>query len=311
MTPVVKTVNLTKRYGTLVALSNLNLEIQPGDCFGFIGPNGAGKTTTMKILATLLQPTWGEARICDYVVGYQSRQIRPLIGYVPDYFGAYEDMVVQEYLEFFAAAYNINGSNRVKLVNDVLELTDLAYKRDAFVDGLSRGMKQRLSIARVLLHDPKLLLLDEPAGNLDPRARIELRELLKTLRGMGKTIIISSHILPELQDLCNTVGIIERGELIYSGPWTDIVKKAKTGTVLHVTVADQQVQAGALLAQDPNVESVNSNNGHLEVLIKPGVEDYSFVPARLIQAGYRLTMLREEEVNLETAFMRLTKGMVQ
>lgn len=311
MTPVVKTVNLTKRYGTLVALSNLNLEIQPGDCFGFIGPNGAGKTTTMKILATLLQPTWGEARICDYVVGYQSRQIRPLIGYVPDYFGAYEDMVVQEYLEFFAAAYNINGSNRVKLVNDVLELTDLAYKRDAFVDGLSRGMKQRLSIARVLLHDPKLLLLDEPAGNLDPRARIELRELLKTLRGMGKTIIISSHILPELQDLCNTVGIIERGELIYSGPWTDIIKKAKTGTILHVTVADQQVQAGALLAQDPNVESVNSNNGHLEVLIKPGVEDYSFVPQKLVQAGYRLTMMREEEVNLETAFMRLTKGLVQ
>ena len=311
MTPVVKTVNLTKRYGTLVALSNLNLEIQSGDCFGFIGPNGAGKTTTMKILATLLQPTWGEARICDFVVGYQSRQIRPLIGYVPDYFGAYEDMVVQEYLEFFAAAYNINGSNRVKLVGDVLELTDLAYKRDAFVDGLSRGMKQRLSIARVLLHDPKLLLLDEPAGNLDPRARIELRELLKTLRGMGKTIIISSHILPELQDLCNTVGIIERGELIYSGPWTDIVKKAKTGTILHVTVADQQVQAGALLAQEPSIESVNSNNGFLEILIKPGVEDYSFVPARLIQAGYKLTMMREEEVNLETAFMRLTKGLVQ
>jgi ABC-2 type transport system ATP-binding protein len=311
MTPVVKTVNLTKRYGTLVALSNLNLEIQSGDCFGFIGPNGAGKTTTIKILATLLQPTWGEARICDYVVGYQSRQIRPLIGYVPDYFGAYEDMVVQEYLEFFAAAYNINGSARVKLVNDVLDLTDLGHKRDALVDGLSRGMKQRLSVARVLLHDPKLLLLDEPAGNLDPRARIELRELLKTLRGMGKTIIISSHILPELQDLCNTVGIIERGELIYSGPWTDIVKRARTGTVLHVAVKDNQAQAGALLAQDENVESVQPSNGFLEISIKSGVDDYSFVPQRLVQNGYRLTMLREEEVNLETAFMRLTKGIVQ
>jgi ABC-2 type transport system ATP-binding protein len=311
MTPIVKTVNLTKRYGTLVALSNLNLEIQQGDCFGFIGPNGAGKTTTIKVLATLLQPTWGEARVCDYVVGYQSRQIRPLIGYVPDYFGAYEDMVVQEYLEFFAASYNINGPARVKLVNDVLDLTDLAYKRDALVDGLSRGMKQRLSIARVLLHDPKLLLLDEPAGNLDPRARIELRELLKTLRGMGKTIIISSHILPELQDLCNTVGIIERGELIYSGPWTDIVKRARTGTILHVAVKDNQAQAGALLAQDENVESVQPNNGYLEVSIKSGIDDYSFVPQRLIQNGYRLTMLREEEVNLETAFMRLTKGMVQ
>jgi ABC-2 type transport system ATP-binding protein len=311
MAVVIKTVNLTKRYGTLVALSNLNLEINEGDCFGFIGPNGAGKTTTIKILATLLQPTWGEARICDFVVGYQSRQIRPLIGYVPDYFGAYEDMVVQEYLEFFAAAYNINGPARNKIVNDVLELTDLAYKRDAPVDGLSRGMKQRLSIARVLVHDPKLLLLDEPAGNLDPRARIEMRELLKELRRMGKTILISSHILPELADLCNTVGIIERGELLYSGPVADIVRRAKTGTVLHVGVSANQEQAAALLSQDENILNVAANNGFLQVSLKDGVNDYSFVPQRLIQNGYRLTLLKEEEVNLETAFMRLTKGMVQ
>src|SRR6266404_5891505 len=228
MAAVIKTVNLTKRYGTLVALSNLNLEIQTRHCAGFIGPNRAGKTTTIKVLATPLQPTWGEARVCDFVVGYQSRQIRPLIGYVPDYFGAYEDMVVQEYMEFFAAAYNINGPSRVKIVSDVLELTDLAYKRDAFVDGLSRGMKQRLSIARVLVHDPKVLLLDEPAGNLDPRARIEMRELLKELQRMKKTILISSHILPELADLCNKVGVIEQGELLYSGPVTDIVRRAKT-----------------------------------------------------------------------------------
>src|SRR5450432_1856011 len=255
MAAVIKTVNLTKRYGTLVALSNLNLEIDEGDCFRFIGPNGAGKTTTIKILATLLQPTWGEARVCDFVVGYQSRQIRPLIGYVPDYFGAYEDMVVQEYLEFFAAAYNINGSNRVKLVNDVLELTDLGYKRDALVDGLSRGMKQRLSIGRVLVHDPKLLLLDEPAGNLDPRARIEMRELLKELRRMGKTIVISSHILPELADLCNTVGIIEQGELLYSGPVADIVRRAKVGTVLQVAVAKGQELAAATLSQDERISN--------------------------------------------------------
>jgi ABC-2 type transport system ATP-binding protein len=311
MAAVIKTVNLTKRYGTLVALSNLNLEINEGDCFGFIGPNGAGKTTTIKILATLLQPTWGEARICDFVVGYQSRQIRPLIGYVPDYFGAYEDMVVQEYLEFFAAAYNINGTARTKIVNDVLELTDLGYKKDAPVDGLSRGMKQRLSIARVLVHDPKLLLLDEPAGNLDPRARIEMRELLKELRRMGKTILISSHILPELADLCNTVGIIERGELLYSGPVADIVKRAKIGTVIQVSVSENQEQAAALLSQHESVESVNANNGVMEVSIKTGITDWSFVPARLIQAGYKLTLLKEEEVNLETAFMRLTKGLVQ
>ena len=312
MAAVIKTVNLTKRYGTLVALSNLNLEINEGDCFGFIGPNGAGKTTTIKILATLLQPTWGEARICDLVVGYQSRQIRPLIGYVPDYFGAYEDMVVQEYMEFFAAAYGINGSARSKVVNDVLELTDLAYKRDALVDGLSRGMKQRLSIARVLVHDPKVLLLDEPAGNLDPRARIEMRELLKELQRMRKTILISSHILPELADLCNKVGVIEQGELLYSGPVTDIVRRAKTGTVIQVGVPlDQQAPAAALLSQDPNIENVAANNGFLAVSLRQGVEDYSFVAQRLIGAGYRLTLLREEEVNLETAFMRLTKGMVQ
>ncbi len=308
---VVKTVNLTKRYGSLVALSNLNLEISEGDCFGFIGPNGAGKTTTIKILATLLQPTWGEARVCDYVVGFQSRQIRPLIGYVPDYFGAYEDMVVQEYMEFFAAAYNIREPQRTKVVSDVLELTDLAYKRDAPVDGLSRGMKQRLSIARVLLHDPKVLFLDEPAGNLDPRARIELRELLKELRRMGKTILISSHILPELADLCNTCGIIERGELIYSGPVADIVRRAKVGTVLHVSVAKGIDTAMSLLRGDGRVAEVTPQPGHLQVTLKEGHTDFSFIAGLLVGGGLALTLLREEEVNLETAFMRLTKGIVQ
>jgi ABC-2 type transport system ATP-binding protein len=311
MATVIKTVNLTKRYGTLVALSNLNLEIAEGDCFGFIGPNGAGKTTTIRILATLLQPTWGEARICDLVIGYQSRQIRPLIGYVPDYFGAYEDMVVREYLEFFAAAYNINGPARSKIVNEVLELTDLGYKQDAPVDGLSRGMKQRLSIARVLVHDPRVLLLDEPAGNLDPRARIEMRELLKELRRMGKTILISSHILPELADLCNTVGIIEQGELLYSGPVADIVRRARAGTVLHVAVASNQPAAQALLAANASVESIVANNEHLEIALKSGVTDFSFIPQQLVAAGFKLTLLKEEEVNLETAFMRLTRGVVQ
>jgi ABC-2 type transport system ATP-binding protein len=311
MAAAIKTVNLTKRYGNLVALSNLNLEIEEGDCFGFIGPNGAGKSTTIKILATLLQPTWGEARICNLVVGYESRQIRPLIGYVPDYFGAYEDMVVREYCEFFAAAYNINGSARQKVVDDVLGLTDLAYKADAPVDGLSRGMKQRLSIARVLLHDPKVLLLDEPAGNLDPRARIEMRELLKELRRMGKTILISSHILPELQDLCNKVGIIEQGELKYAGPWMDIVKKARSGTVVHVAVSSNTTLAIELLRADARIAIVEDKGAFIEATLKEGITDYSFVAQMLVAGGYKLTLFKEEEVNLETAFMRLTKGMVQ
>lgn len=311
MAAVIKTINLTKRYGSLVALSNLNLEIQEGDCFGFIGPNGAGKTTTIKILATLLQPTWGEARICDLVVGFQSRQIRPLIGYVPDSFGSYEDMVVQEYLEFFGAAYGIHGQARTKIVNDVLELTDLGGKRDAFVDSLSRGMKQRLSIARVLVHDPKVLLLDEPAGNLDPRARIEVRELLKELRRMGKTILISSHILPELADLCNTVGIIEQGELLYSGPVSEILRRARTGRVLHVAVSSNGHLAEGLLKNNPHVVSVTPVDGILKVAVNEDVQDFSFIADTLIRNGLRLTLLKEEEVNLETAFMRLTKGNVQ
>ena len=193
----------------------------------------------------------------------------------------------------------------------MLELTDMAYKRDAPVDGLSRGMKQRLSVGRVLLHDPKVLLLDEPAGNLDPRARIEMRELLKELQRRDKTILISSHILPELADLCNKVGVIEQGELLYSGPVSEIVKRAKTGTLLHVAVAENQEAAAALLSQDPSVLNIAGNNAHLEISLKEGITDYSFIPHMLIEAGYKLTMLKEEEVNLETAFMRLTKGMVQ
>src|SRR5579872_1754357 len=267
MAAVLKTVNLTKRYGTLVALSNLNLEIDEGDCFGFIGPNGAGKSTTIKILATLLQPTWGEARVCDFVVGYQSRQIRPLIGYVPDSFGAYEDMVVQEYLEFFAAAYDINGPKRKQMVDDVLNLTDLAYKRDAMVDALSKGMQKRLSLARVLLHDPKVLLLDEPASGLDPRARIEIRELLKELKKMGKTILISSHILPELADFCNKIGIIEKGEMIVAGDVNDIIRQVRGHHTLEIRVLDETEHASttldimSLAAQTPHEGGVAVKTG--------------------------------------------------
>jgi len=308
---MIQTINLTKRYGKLVALNNLHLSIEDGECFGYIGPNGAGKTTTIKILATLLQPTWGEARVCGHVVGYESRKIRPLIGYVPDFFGAYEDMVVQEYLEFFASAYNITGTQRTRVVNDVLELTDLVYKRDALVDSLSRGMQQRLSVARVLLHDPKVLLLDEPASGLDPRARIEIRELLKELRRMGKTIIISSHILHELAELCTTVGIIEQGELLLHGPIKDIIARAKTGTKVLVRVTEQQDLAALLLQKTRGIKRVDQEDGRIIVELEKRTHDFSALVKLLLDNNFRIHEIQEEEVNLETAFMRLTKGMVQ
>ncbi len=319
---MIETINLTKRYADLVALDNLNLTIEEGDCYGFIGPNGAGKTTTIKVLATLLKPSSGQAQVCGFTVGYQNRQIRPLIGYVPDFMGAYEDMVVTEYLEFFAAAYNINGQARRKVVNDVLELTDLTYKATAEVNGLSRGMQQRLSIARVLLHDPKVLLMDEPASGLDPRARIEIRELLKELRRMGKTILISSHILHELAELCNVVGVIERGKLLYSGPVSEILRRAKVGHVLHVAVTERYAEAAELLARFPGVKKISRVEGALTINNKPAplfhvsfedAKGHSFtdLPNILINQGFRIAQFTEEPVNLETAFMRLTKGLVQ
>ncbi len=332
--PMIETINLTKRYGNLVALDSLNLALEPGDCFGFIGPNGAGKTTTIKILATLLKPSSGQAMIDGLTVGYQNRQIRPLIGYVPDFMGAYEDMVVTEYLEFFAACYNIHGPQRRKVVGDVVDLTDLNYKATAEVNSLSRGMQQRLSIARVLLHDPKVLLMDEPASGLDPRARIEIRELLRELKRMGKTIIISSHILPELAELCNTVGIIERGRLLYSGSVDEALRRARVGQAVQVSVLDRTVAAAQLLQKLPGVAKVSvaenttmraSSNGSAS---KPGTDagdgriihvaldpeaklDITDIPNVLMNNGFRILSFTEESVNLETAFMRLTKGVVQ
>ncbi|MBX3374725.1 MAG: ABC transporter ATP-binding protein [Phycisphaeraceae bacterium] len=312
---MIETINLTKKYGDLVALDNLNLEIQEGDCFGFIGPNGAGKTTTIKILATLLKPTWGEARIDGKVVGYQNPLIRPIIGYVPDFMGSYDDMVVSEYLEFFAACYDIHGKQRAQVVRDVLELTELAYKANAEVNGLSRGMTQRLSIARVLLHDPKVLLLDEPASGLDPRARIDMRELLKELRRMGKTIVISSHILHELAELCNTVGIVEQGKLVFSGAVSEIMAKARMGVLVHVVVDERAEEAARLLAEVAGVTQVDitSEDGRprIDVTIDPrsGLP-VSDLPSRLIARGFRVSAFYQEQVNLETAFMRLTRGLV-
>jgi ABC-2 type transport system ATP-binding protein len=307
---MIQTINLTKRYGDLMALSNLNLEIEQGDAFGFIGPNGAGKTTTIKVLATLLKPTWGEARIDGLSVGpVNARQVRSVIGYVPDFFGSYEDMVVKEYLEFFAATYSINGAQRRQVMDDVLALTDLTHKADADVNSLSRGMQQRLSVARVLLHDPKVLLMDEPASGLDPRARIEMRELLKELHRMGKTILISSHILLELADLCNKVGIIEQGELKFVGTTQEMLARARTGNVVNVTV-DQPDAAADALRQQPGVVGVERGGAVLKVNLDTNTSAAD-IASKLVHDGFRLMELEEEKVNLETAFMRLTKGLVQ
>jgi len=305
---VIKTQDLTKVYGELRAIDNLTLELTRGDVYGFIGPNGSGKTTTMRILATLLQPTWGEGYVCDYSIYTHPKEIRRLIGFMPDFFGVYDDMKVIEYLEFFAAAYRIKGPKRRKVCDDMLALVGLDYKRDALVTSLSRGMTQRLGLARVLLHDPQVLLLDEPASGLDPRARIEIRALLRELRALGKTIMVSSHILPELADVCNKIGIIERGKLLVSADVTDVMRRVRRQPLLTVGVVGNPDLAAKLLQQHDAVERVDIRDGHLTVALREGTQDYSDLPTLLIQAGFKLTLFREEEINLETAFMALTKG---
>ena len=305
---MIETRDLTKKYGELYAIKSIDLNLSRGDLFGFIGPNGAGKTTTMKILATLLNPTWGEAYVGGNSIYTRPREIRRMIGYMPDFFGVYDDMKVIEYLEFFAAAYRIRGPQRRKVCDEVLDLVELGYKREALVTSLSRGMTQRLGLARVLLHDPQVLLLDEPASGLDPRARIEIRTLLKRLGTLGKTIMVSSHILPELADVCNKVGIIERGELVFNDTVAELLRRVRPHTVLNVGVAGDGAAAATLLRGHKVVERVDVGDKHLTVTLADGHKEYSDLASLLIHGGHQLTLFREEELNLETAFMALTKG---
>lgn len=316
---MIKTEELTKQYGKLFALKNLSLELNEGDLFGFIGPNGSGKTTTMKMLATLLQPTWGEAYVCGMSIYTKPKEIRRLVGFMPDFFGVYDDMKVIEYLEFFAAAYRIKGEARRKVCNEVLERVDLGYKREALVTSLSRGMTQRLGLARVLLHDPQVLLLDEPASGLDPRARIEIRELLKRLGGRGKTIMVSSHILPELADVCNKVGIIERGELLVDANVQDVMRRVRDQIALLIELvepkdeqySDKLEKCMRFISDDQIVDSVElDKSGAIRVFIKKGlgIDEYSELLTRLIAEKFKIKSFSEEEINLETAFMTLTRG---
>ncbi|MDA0254931.1 MAG: ABC transporter ATP-binding protein [Planctomycetota bacterium] len=305
---MIRTVDLTKKYGDFVALDGLDLELERGDLFGFIGPNGAGKTTTIRILSTLLAPTWGEAYVCGYSVHTHPREIRRAIGYMPDVFGVYDDMRVSEYLEFFAAAYRIDGPARKKVADRSLELVDLTAKRDELVTSLSRGMTQRLGLARVLLHDPEVLLLDEPASGLDPRARIEMRNLLKRLQGMGKTILVSSHILPELADICNRVGIIEYGQLLACGAVKDLLASVRGRPVVRIRLTGPVEPAAELLSGCAGVERVEVKDGELRVTLAEDATEHASLIARLVAAGHGIVEVREEEIDLETAFLRLTRG---
>ena len=304
--------SLTKSYGKLNAVFNMDLFIKAGDIFGFIGPNGAGKTTTMRILATLLPPSAGRATIDGLDVTRQGRKVRRMVGYMPDFMGVYDDLKVHEYLEFFAAAFDVERSKRKAVVEGVLELTDLKYKQAAKVDSLSRGMQQRLGLARVLIHDPKVLILDEPASGLDPRARIEIRELLKELKRMGKTIMISSHILSELAEMCDHVGIIERGNLIFNGSLEEIRQRTGLHNKLRVTVGngdgDRAVQ---MLTALPQVCNVLRAEDSLLLTMQDGQSEGGLIARTLVQGGVTLTSLVPEQLKLDDAFLQLTQGIVQ
>jgi ABC-2 type transport system ATP-binding protein len=309
---VIETKQLTKRYGNLIAVNHVDLKLDEGDVFGFIGPNGSGKTTTMRMLATLLAPDYGEAYVCGQSIYTHPQEIRRLVGYMPDQFGVYDDMQVIEYLEFFAAAHRIPADKRRKVCEEKLELVDMTFKRNALVNTLSRGQTQRIGLARVLLHEPQVLLLDEPASGLDPRARIEIRRLLKRLGEMKKTVMVSSHILPELSDVCNKVGMIEKGLLFVTGTFGEVLQKVRQAIILNIRVQTAPELAARLLEQQDGVAKVDINSEQtLVVTLKKGVHDYSFIPDALIPAGHKLTLFREEELNLETAYMELTRGLVQ
>ncbi len=301
--------HVTKRFGSLTALDNLSLKLERGDVFGFIGPNGAGKSTTMKILACLLKPESGFASVCGMPCATHGPKIRRLIGYMPDFLGVYADLRVHEYLDFFASAYGMPRRDRKKIVGDVLDLTDLTSKRDAMVDSLSRGMQQRLGVARVLIHDPDVLLLDEPASGLDPRARIEIRSLLMELRRMGKTIMVSSHILSELHEMCNTIGIIEKGHLLFSGSIDDAIRKSGLHKGIELRVDDHEKAAIVLRGLDV-VTSVEVENDRLVIMIEGEREASRAVPAALVAAGIGLEVMQPRTVKLEDVFLVLTKGEV-
>lgn len=314
MATIIETKNLTHRYGKLTAVNDISLNIEQGSIFGFIGPNGAGKTTTMRILSTLLTPTAGDAWIGGCSVRKDPRGVRRQIGYMPDFFGIYNEMKVWEYLDFFGACYDLPRAKRLALIDDLLALVDLSHRRNDYVDSLSRGMKQRLCLARTLTHDPQVLILDEPASGLDPRARIEIRELLRELQAMGKTIFFSSHILLEVAEICTSIGIIEGGRLIVQGT-LDEIRGHENVRRIRVVVTDRAQEGVSLLKSIPGVLNalIARQDGRRWELIADFSGDDNAQSAILNQLiGARLPVIgfQEEKIDLEALFMQHTQGLV-
>jgi ABC-2 type transport system ATP-binding protein len=307
---MIELIGFHKKYGDFTAVEDLNLRIEAGELFGFIGPNGAGKSTTIRFLATLLKATAGDGIVNGYSVNKQPLEVRRSVGYMPDNFGVYDGMKVWEFLDFFAVAYQIPRNRRRQVIADVLELLDLSHKRDDLVSGLSRGMKQRLCLAKTLVHDPPILILDEPSSGLDPRARLEVKALLKELRRMGKTILISSHILSELADCCTSIGIIERGQLLMHGPIDDVYRRIRSHRVLEIRVLENLERALSIVRGLPETLNVQSTDHTITAELAADDQKLAALMEELLRSGVRMRGFAEKEPTLEDVFMLVTKGLV-
>ncbi len=303
--------DLTKNYGSFTAVNHLSLHIPEGDLFGFVGPNGAGKTTTIRIVCGLLRASGGSVRIGSIPAAVGSRAMKRMIGYVPDFFGVYDNLKVREYMDMYGSMYGMSFRDIAKLTDDLLELVNLSDKKEVYVDTLSRGMKQRLCVARALLHNPRLLILDEPSSGLDPRARVEMKELLKNLHSMGKTIVISSHILSELSEMCNSIGIMNHGQLITAGRIEDIMRQISGGKRTHIQIISGMETATRILREQVGVRIESVRENEIIVLFNGADEEISALIGHMIQNQVVLAGFYREQGSLESLFMQLTGGDAQ